>query len=333
MRQAIIALLTGQFEPAVAALSRTDFNPLERNKFRSTDVARLLQFAAKKLPLIPAELGSTDRGAGLALGLRGSLRSWTGATRPSRSSPRCNPAGSRPRPRRLPSPPSAWLALVASNPGPAATAKPEGPVKQPAAVGAHATENSVLGTRYSAAADAYLLSLRDDPRAPFHDETLRELALLIERQGAGSGEQGASGIPKNAGKMPSALRLPPSALQDALPNWLKLIAQYPTSPYLPEALYHAAKLQLAADQWKPASENLEKLVKDFPASPWAGDAYVVLIDIKLERLLDLEGAQKYADLAVRWYEGGRADGANPPAALGGGRQLAPLARTRERGRG
>ena len=97
-----------------------------------------------------------------------------------------------------------------------------------------------------------------------------------------------------------------------LPYWQKLIAQFPTSPYAPEALDHAANLQLARDEWKPAAENLDKLVKDYPASPWSGDAYVALIDIKLERLLDLEGAQKLADAAVKWYE------ANSPLPSGEG---------------
>jgi hypothetical protein len=90
------------------------------------------------------------------------------------------------------------------------------------------------------------------------------------------------------------------------------LTQYATTPYLLEALDHAASLQLAADQWKPAAENFEKLVKDFPACPWAGDAYVALIDIRLERLLDLDGAQEYADAAVKWYE------SNSPRAPGEG---------------
>ena len=66
------------------------------------------------------------------------------------------------------------------------------------------------------------------------------------------------------------------------------------------------------EQWRLAAESCERLVKDYPASPWAGGAHVALIDIKLERLLDLEGAQKNADAAVQWYE------KTPPRPLGDG---------------
>jgi hypothetical protein len=159
------------------------------------------------------------------------------------------------------------------------------------------------------AKEAYLLSLRDDPRAAWHDATLRELALVIEHQaGAEAGQVGRAlarqATPGNAGKMPT--------LPEALPFWQKLVVEHATSPYAPEALLLAAKLQLDGDQWRLAAETCERLVKDYPASPWAGDAHVTLIDIKLERLLDLEGTQRNADAAVQWYE------KTPPRPLEGG---------------
>ncbi len=105
----------------------------------------------------------------------------------------------------------------------------------------------------------------------------------------------------------------PPRCEETLPYWQKLATQFPSSPYAAEALDHAANLQLAGDQWKPAAEDLEKLLKDFPKSRWAGDAYVALIDIRLERLLDLEWAQIYADAAVKWYE------SKSPLSLGEGK--------------
>ena len=176
------------------------------------------------------------------------------------------------------------------------------------------------------AKDAYLVSLKEYERAAWHDETLRELALLIDKQTAASAAasvaSGVSAVPRsNAGKTPVAIASP------SLPFWLKLTSAYPASPFVPEALFHSGKLELETGQWRPALESFEKLATDHPASPWTGDAYVSLVDVKLERLLDLEGAQKHADAAVKWYEsqghgadqgqGGNQTPRLPPAAAAG----------------
>ena len=208
----------------------------------------LLKFAAKKLPLVPAEFGATDRGAGLALGL------------------------------------ARVAALMGRKDQAAAlfTSVQSGRIKGTTAI---QTSFAALGVARAYVAkddlghakEAYLASLKANERAAFRDATLRELALLIERQAAGaqtagvppSGGNGGNAPPK--GGTPTAAAKTPT-LQETLPYWQKLATQFPSSPYAAEALDHAANLQLAADQWKPAAENLEKLVKDFPTSPWAGDA-------------------------------------------------------------
>jgi TolA-binding protein len=160
----------------------------------------------------------------------------------------------------------------------------------------------------SHAKEAYLLSLKASEKAAWQDETLREAALLIERQSvalvvppSGGGPKGLAGggIPPQGGTTNAGTT---NAAAEVLPYWVNLATNYSSSPYAAEALYHAARLQMESGKWKLAAENLERLVKDFPTNPWAGDAHVILIDTKLELLLDLEGAQKDADAAVRWYE-------------------------------
>ena len=100
-----------------------------------------------------SRVGSTDRGVGLALAL-GRIAALLGREiRPPCSSPRCNRGvikGDPPPRSRLR--PWGWPAMIALN----------DPVR---------------------AKEAYLLSLKASEKPAWHDETLREFALLIERQG------------------------------------------------------------------------------------------------------------------------------------------------------
>ncbi|MDW8036713.1 MAG: hypothetical protein RMI90_01585, partial [Thermoguttaceae bacterium] len=45
---------------------------------------------------------------------------------------------------------------------------------------------------------------------------------------------------------------------------------------------------------------LERLVKEYPQSPWTGPGYFRLIDIALEQAFDVGRARRYAELAVEW---------------------------------
>ena len=91
-------------------------------------------------------------------------------------------------------------------------------------------------------------------------------------------------------------------LQEALPFWQKLIAEHPSESLRPRGPLSCrqapvGRRPVASGRGKPREAR-----QGLPGKPWAGDAHVALIDIKLERLLDLEGAQKNADAAVQWYE-------------------------------
>ncbi|MBN2024188.1 MAG: tetratricopeptide repeat protein [Pirellulales bacterium] len=178
------------------------------------------------------------------------------------------------------------------------------------------------------AAVFYQRSLKEDPAARWHDETLRELALLTERIAedqilAGWTKRAAASV-ETTGRVSGALDsnggrpkapAPAPAEHDviwdvavvrsaALPHWLRLTDQFPRSPRLPEALYHAGKLLAEGGQPAPdkAVAAFERLVERYPNSPWTGDAHVWLFDVKLEHQLDLDAAEAHADRAIRWLE-------------------------------
>ena len=172
----------------------------------------------------------------------------------------------------------------------------------------------------NAAKALYTLSLNEKPDAAWHQETLRELALLIEElaehnaaaltsklpspvRGRGVGGEGGRKQQRVLSREQVRAALE-AARSEALPYWVKLTTQFPKSPHLPEALYHAGVL--FSEGAKPNPEEsvvaFERLTKEFPNSPWTGDAHVRLIDVKLEQQFDLPGAEKHAQAAAKWLE-------------------------------
>ena len=164
----------------------------------------------------------------------------------------------------------------------------------------------------------YLASLRECPDALWHDQTLRELGLLIEQTArpraiekltAKTKPSSGKNKDKTAG---GSIHLPRHDLArelaklraEALPYWIKLFDRFPSSPLVPEALYHAGVLYSKGDQPKAekALEAFERLTNDFPDSPWTGDAHVWLVDVKIERQFDLAAAQEHVEDAIDWLE-------------------------------
>ena len=75
------------------------------------------------------------------------------------------------------------------------------------------------------------------------------------------------------------------------PYWTGLPSRYPASRYVPQALYHAGVLYTETKKPDEALAAFEELAKKYADSPWAGDAHVWLIDVKLEQQFDLPGAR------------------------------------------
>ena len=144
------------------------------------------------------------------------------------------------------------------------------------------------------AKEAYLASLKANERAAFHDATLRELALLVERQAAGA--QTAGVPPLGGGGGNARLKAELQRSQSRPPHCKK---PCPTGKswqpnFHPVHTRPKPSIMPPISNWPATSGSRPprdlKLLKDFPKSRWAGDAYMALIDIRLERLLDLEWA-------------------------------------------
>ena len=186
-----------------------------------------------------------------------------------------------------------------------------------------ASDKSLPGSKASPLAQAktiYEASLQEFPKASWHDETLRELALSIERAANEAVPKPATTKSPNPVSTESAKQQQWKAIiaarAQALPFWLDLPKRYPTSRHVPQSLYHAGILYTETGKPDEALATFEELTKKHPDSPWSGDAHVRLIDVKLEQQFDLPGAKEHVNSAVAWYEktgagdGGRGAGAN-----------------------
>ncbi len=158
-------------------------------------------------------------------------------------------------------------------------------------------------------AATYQSGVKEHPQGAWHDKTLRELALVEEHT---ADVRFAPATAKNQSD-----ETPPAAVSDAdrrqreqplraarvkaLPHWTALVERYPQSRHVAQALYHAGILYIEAERPEETVASFERLVTDYPTSPWAGDAHIRLIDVKLERQFDLPAAATHAQAAAVWY--------------------------------
>lgn len=210
----------------------------------------------------------------------------------------------------------------------------------PAAPGAE-NKPSPLSAR-----DLYALSIKTFKDGSWHAETLYAWADLEEADArrqfgplpppAPKKDKDGNVIPEPA-KSAEQIKKEKAAQQErelkwlqarsaSLPIWKELIDRYttkgedgkltPTSPRVEDAAFRAGLLLADLEQWKDAVATLDRAVKMFPASQYAGGALVRLIDIELEELFSLPPAREYATAAVAWANtftgkptGAAADGA------------------------
>ncbi|NLF17044.1 MAG: tetratricopeptide repeat protein, partial [Lentisphaerae bacterium] len=293
--QGIVALLEARHAAATAALGETkDHAVLQMEDPAGRFLAglhRLTEAAERREELIPAQLAVPDEKLRLALSL-GTIDNLLGRFEQA--------AGAFDHVLRGP-------VRIALQPHRSFAALG----KARALVG-HARDNeSAAAESLASAKTAYLLSLGTLPDSAWHEHAQRELALLIEVLAARQPE--ALSAARTQAKAEANMKpLAPSsadvraaveaARAEALPYWEKLVGRSPASDYLPEALYHAGVL--FSEGAKPAAEKsvaaFERLTTEFPASPWAGDAHVRLIDVKLEQQFDLPSAATHARAAADW---------------------------------
>jgi len=179
---------------------------------------------------------------------------------------------------------------------------------------------------------AYTSSLKLLRGGSWQDETLYRLATLVEaeaeakfgdRPPAKSGpKEGAAVAPassadvarQEAERLARAAALA-KACSEALPYWTELLRRYPQSLHTEAALYHAAALLAEAERWQETVGALERLLEKYPQGRWAGEAYLRLVDITLERLFELPAARKHAAAAVAWIKNAKPGSASPDSAL------------------
>ncbi len=288
LRQGLIAMVRREYEPAVAAMEKA-----RPPRGEAPGLRRLLEAARARQPVNPPELSGLDQASvaaafGGAYNLLGHYQQALEAFAPVLSGAvRGGSAAHR-----------SWAGLGV------------------------ARARQALGQDEQAAA-AYRQSLSEHPRAAWHDQTLRELALLIERtaetraKDAPEADAGKSAKPvrKAADRCTCGPARPPSAERlarvraEALPVWTALITRHSASPHVPEALHRIGVLHAETRQWHDATTSFDRLTRDHPDSGWTGDAHVSLVDMFLERHFDLAAAERHAAAAVEWLEEGDRAGA------------------------
>jgi tetratricopeptide (TPR) repeat protein len=166
---------------------------------------------------------------------------------------------------------------------------------------------------------AYASSLKSLPGGSWQDETLYRLAMIIEteaevRFGERPPASNADIAKQEAERLARAAALV-KARAEALPHWTELFQRHPQSPHTEAAFYHAAVLLAEAERWQEAVGALERLLEKYPQGRWAGEAYLRLVDISLERLFELPAARKHAATAVAWIKNARPGSISPDSAL------------------
>jgi tetratricopeptide (TPR) repeat protein len=340
LRQGIVSLVDGRFDAAVQGFQQAKQSVGDCPNFRSTKMGlspsahdvqagldRLIEAAQNRVKLIPDELTVGDDRATVALvlgNIYNILRQYDVAkgwfSLPLNGSLRSRSAGHRS---------FAGLGLAR------AVIASDQPISSPKSVGGPKSVGAAVELPHQRALlQAKTMceaSLAEYPKGSWHDETLRELALLIERaanesgqSSVASGQKGANPKSPNPAPLSDATRQQQkktllAARAQALPYWFELSKRYPTSRHMPQALYHAGVLyteaatgglsRFSSDEngtvplsVEKALTAFEELAKKYPDSPWTGDAHVRLIDVKLEHQFDLPGARNHADAAVAWYE-------------------------------
>ncbi len=186
------------------------------------------------------------------------------------------------------------------------------------------------------ATEQFLASIRAFPAGTWHDESLYRVATIIEdraRNRYGTAARPAEGAdddparPRPAAEREAADRAERhrranlvAARARALPHWRGIIERYPESPRAEQALYRIGVIQyelaetgrspggrplppaLQEQAWKDAAATFTRFCEKYPESLYSGGALLLHIDVALERMFDVDLAEKLADQGVRWIE-------------------------------
>jgi tetratricopeptide (TPR) repeat protein len=280
LRHGVVSLVEARFAAAQAALEQARENvPTGAAEF-AIGLDRLIAAAESRSPLIPSELAVGDSRTVVALSLGNLyvvLRNYTSAQR--------------------------FFSLTLTGPARTSSAPHRSFALQGLARTSAAREGDQPNKPFTKAKSFYQQSLKEYPGGAWHEDTLRELALLIERIAAGEATPPEEANRNAARGFGRQVRQPSTHSQEeALAYWTQLATDFPDTRYMPQALFHAGRLCSELNNPVDALTAFSRLVKDHPDSPWTGDGAIFLIDVKLEQQFDLPGAVELAATAVSWYE-------------------------------
>jgi predicted nucleic acid-binding protein len=162
---------------------------------------------------------------------------------------------------------------------------------------------------------SYAKLLKDYPQASWNDEILYRLATESDTTAAAATDddplklkqaftqksENGSGVPPL--KQSASVKNQNSEIKngtDGAVYYRDLALNYRQSPRRERALWRYGRISLDAGEADAADQAFTAQLHSYPQGPYAGDAYVRLIDNALEYRFDLQQAKKAADVAVAW---------------------------------
>ena len=164
----------------------------------------------------------------------------------------------------------------------------------PAAPAAHLPAPQTIDQRYLQLTKAY-------PDAPWLDEVIYRLAARNDKSAKSATTTDPTGrdFLCMTGKVDESL-FTDDAASTVPQHYRALVERYPQSPRVDRACWRLGRLWTEQGDDTDAQLVLAQLVKDRPDSPYAGDAFVRLIDVSLESRFDLPAAEKLVVGAIQW---------------------------------
>jgi tetratricopeptide (TPR) repeat protein len=323
LRQGIVSLVDGRFDAAVLALQNAQQSIPKPTGASGSDVIelvanldRLIEAAQKRSPLVPDELTVGDPRAVVALSL-GNVQNLLQRYETAQKFfglPLTGASATRSAAHRS----FAALGLARATTGLARRAEKDG-------VAGKTPPESL----FAQAKAYYQQSLKEYANGSWHDETLYQLAAIIEEQAEGQWKTSRE-LADNKDRTKAAKAGNPSqqsnrndktekerraalvkAKSEALVFWQELVKRYPQSVRCEQAMHRGGILlydmaevtpeEAQTEQtWRESAALLKKFCTAYPRSPYCGDAYVRQIDIALERQFDPKAALTLSSEAADW---------------------------------
>ena len=125
-------------------------------------------------------------------------------------------------------------------------------------------------------------------------EKLFKAAKKLQEEGNSEVGAASRGAPELAGAPSKAA----PKFTEAGKLFNQLIAEYPRSEWLDPANFHLGQCLVSLDRAQEAFKHWKKFIEEKPAGPWRGQTRVAIIDLALEKNLDVKMASEHAMAAT-----------------------------------